>query len=187
MEELLFNVPIISVVLIVGTRLMEMGKKRGTIRGEVSETLTFRLFLAVGTSIAASSIFEYFQRNRGISWPCFFVGWAFAIASFSIRRRAIAALGRFWSLHVEIRKEHEFVHHGPFRYVRHPAYFSMILELLALTTICQAWLTMLAIPLLFAPVLLRRIRLEEAALTAKFGEVYQEYRRSTPALFPKPW
>ncbi len=63
----------------------------------------------------------------------------------------------------------------------------MVLELLALTTLTQAWFTMLAIPLLYGPVLYRRIRLEEKALTAKFGEVYAQYRRSTPALIPKPW
>jgi protein-S-isoprenylcysteine O-methyltransferase Ste14 len=183
----LFFVPIVSVILIVAVRLMEMGTNRNVIRGEIRENLTLRLFLFVGTGIALCSILEYTFLRGWISWPCLLAGWACAVASFGIRRQAIAALGKFWSLHVEIRDEHEFVRSGPFRYVRHPAYFSMILELLALTIICRAWFTMVAIPLLFIPVLVRRIRLEEGALITKFGGAYEDYRRSTPALFPRPW
>lgn len=37
-----------------------------------------------------------------------------AVASFALRRAAIRALGRFWSLHVEMREGHEFVTTGPF-------------------------------------------------------------------------
>ena len=185
--DLLFFLPIVSVVVIVSARLTEMGTNRHVIRGEIRENLTLRLFLLVGTVIACCSILEYTFLRPAPSWPALLIGWACAISSFAIRRRAIAALGKFWSLHVEIRAEHEFVQSGPFRFVRHPAYFSMILELLALTVICRAWFTILAIPLLFIPVLVRRIRLEEGALIAKFGLAYEEYRRTTPALFPRPW
>ncbi|HEV7402544.1 MAG TPA: isoprenylcysteine carboxylmethyltransferase family protein [Chthoniobacteraceae bacterium] len=182
-----YDLPIVSVIVIVAMRLKEMGTNRDIIHGRIYEQLTFRLLLSIGTAIAVGSVVEYCLRRSWMSWPCFFLGWIFALSAFAIRRRAIAALGKFWSLHVEIRPQHEFVHHGPFRFVRHPAYATMVLELLALTTLTQAWFTMLAIPLLYAPVLYRRIRLEETALTAKFGEVYAEYRRTTPALIPKPW
>ena len=61
-----------------------------------------------------------------------------AVFSFWLRARAIAALGRFWSLHVEIRENHEFVKTGPFRWMRHPVYFSMILELASICLILHA-------------------------------------------------
>jgi isoprenylcysteine carboxyl methyltransferase (ICMT) family protein YpbQ len=187
MDLVLFLLPIVSVILIVALRLKEMGTRRDLIPGHIYEQLTFRLLLSIGTSISIASIAEYCLLRRQISWPSFFLGWIFGLSAFAIRRRAIEALGRFWSLHVEIRPQHVFVHHGPFRFVRHPAYATMVLELLALTTIAQAWFTMLAIPLLYGPVLWRRIRLEERALTEKFGEVYAQYRRTTPALIPRPW
>jgi protein-S-isoprenylcysteine O-methyltransferase Ste14 len=111
-------------------------------------------------------------------------GWVCAATSFAIRRQAIAALGRFWSLHVEIRKDHELVKDGPFRWVRHPTYLSMVLELLAGGLILNAWYSLIGVSLLFVPTLLVRIQIEEAALVAKFGDAYQNYQRSTPALFP---
>ena len=187
MKPLLAYLPIFSVIAIYIARLRELGTKRDLIAGKIRENLTLRLFLLAGTVIFLASIAEYFWRGARISWPLFALGWICGIASFWIRRKAIAALGKFWSLHVEIRENHEFVRNGPFRFVRHPAYFSMILELLALALICNALFTLVLIPLLFVPVLIMRVRLEEAALVEKFGAAYLEYQRQTPALFPWKW
>ena len=130
---------------------------------------------------------EFIWLRPSLQWASFIAGWVCGIASFIIRRKAIAALGKFWSLHVEIRDNHEFVQSGPFRWVRHPAYFSMILELLALALICNAFFTLLLIPLFFVPVLVLRIRIEEVALVEKFGDAYRTFQRTKPALFPWKW
>jgi protein-S-isoprenylcysteine O-methyltransferase Ste14 len=183
----LFLLPIVSDLLITGARLAELGTRRNLIAGKIRENLTLRLFLVAGTLVLAASIAEYVLSSRGISWPLFAIGWVMALTSFWLRRKAIAALGRFWSLHVEIRDNHEFVRSGPFRWVRHPAYLSMIMELLALAFICNARFSLLLVVVAFVPVLIMRIRLEEAALIEKFGEAYREYRKTTPALFPLPW
>jgi protein-S-isoprenylcysteine O-methyltransferase Ste14 len=111
-------------------------------------------------------------------------GWIISLAAFAIRRQAIAALGKFWSLHVEIRAEHQFVQSGPFRWVRHPAYFSMILELLGGGLVLQSWWSLALAYVWFFPVLSRRVRLEEEALIAKFGPAYEEYRAKVPAFLP---
>src|ERR1700748_1771352 len=99
MDLVLFLLPIVSVILIVALRLKEMGTRRDLIRGEIRERTTFRLLLSTGTLIAIASIVEYCQLRYGIWWPSFVLGWICGIASFAIRRRAIAALGKFWSLH----------------------------------------------------------------------------------------
>ena len=180
-------IPLLSVAAIYGARLLELNAKRQTIRGEVRENLTLRLFMMVGTATLAGSVLEYMVRGAQPNWLLFGLGWICAVSSFWIRSKAIAALGRFWSLHIEIRENHEFVQSGPFRFVRHPAYFSMILELAALALICGAIWTLLLVPIFFIPALYLRIRLEEAALIEKFGPAYVEYRRNTPALFPAIW
>lgn len=178
------GLPVISVVTIYLVRVMELRTRRNTVPGTIRETLTLRLFLAAGALMLTGSLVEYFWRGEGMRlWP-FLAGWACALASFLIRWRAIAALGRFWSLHVEIRANHEFVQSGPFRWMRHPTYFSMILELLLVGLILNVYYSLLAVSLLFVPTLLRRIRLEEAMLVEKFGEAYRNYQATTPALFP---
>lgn len=182
-----FILPLASVLAIYVVRLIELGTKRDIIAGKIRENLTLRLFLLAGTIIFVGSIVEFITLRPSLRWGPFLAGWVCGIASFAIRRRAIAALGKFWSLHVEIRENHEFVQSGPFRYVRHPAYFSMILELLALALICNAFFTLLLIPVFFVPVLIMRIRIEEVALVEKFGDAYRSFQRTKPALIPWKW
>jgi protein-S-isoprenylcysteine O-methyltransferase Ste14 len=178
-------IPLACAAAIYIVRLMEINTKRNTISGKISENLTLRLFLLVGTALFVGSIAEYFLGGKIVSWPWIIAGCLCGIFSFWLRRKAIAALGKFWSLHVEIRENHEFVKTGPFRWLRHPVYFSMILELLALGLVLHApWTMVIIIPFLFVPVLMMRVRLEEAALIEKFGEPYRAYRKTTPAIFP---
>src|SRR6476620_2105287 len=98
MNAFLTWLPILSVFAIYTARVRELRTNRNTIRGQIRENLTLRLFIIVGTLIFLSSIAEYFLRRHAVlSWPMFLIGWGCGIASFAIRRRAIAALGRFWS------------------------------------------------------------------------------------------
>lgn len=176
-----------SVFAIYIARVLELKTKRDTIRGQIRENLTLRLFFLVGTLVSVGSVVELFVAHRGMNWPLFAAGWVCALVSFWLRRKAIAALGRFWSLHVEIREGHEFVRSGPFRFMRHPTYCSMVFELLAFAFVCNAVYPLFVIVLLFVPVLFLRLRIEEAALVEKFGDAYREYQRTTPALFPYRW
>lgn len=187
MAPYLHYLPIVLVLTILLERMRELRTNRQTIPGVRKETLSFKLFLLCGIVVTFGCIAEYGWRGMRPNWPLMLAGGVIVIASFVIRRRAIAALGQFWSMHVEVREGHRFVHEGPFRLVRHPVYLSMLLELFSITLVCGAFLTMTLIPLAFVPILLLRLRLEETALMEKFGQAYQEYRRSTPALFPWKW
>jgi len=187
MKYFVFALPIVSVLGLSAARMAELGARRDIIHGVIREHLTLRLFLSTGLVILLAAIVEYIVRDQPISWPLFAAGWISGLVSFYIRRRAIASLGRFWSLHVEIRENHVFVRSGPFRFLRHPVYFSMILELLAFVLICQAWSTGLFAPVLFIPALILRVRIEEAALLDKFGNDYRRYQQSTPAIIPGLW
>jgi protein-S-isoprenylcysteine O-methyltransferase Ste14 len=181
-----FYVPIIVTAAVYAVRLKEISAKRDTVPGRVQENFTFRLFLLVGTLITLSSLVEYLLRGS-FSWIALATGLILAVVSFKLRWAAISALGRFWSLHVEIRSNHEFVQSGPFRFVRHPTYASMVLELVAFALICSAWWTLVIIPVVFIPALILRLRLEEPALVTKFGDAYREYQRRVPMLVPYRW
>lgn len=179
--------PPLAVAIIYVARMKELGARRDTVAGPIRERWSLRLFVLAGTAIWAGALAEYFVRGLRLDWPWFLGGVALAVASFALRRRAIAALGRFWSLHVEIREEHRFVKDGPFRWMRHPTYFSMLLELLAVTLILKATICLALVPLLYLPALAYRLSLEEPALIAKFGDAYREYMRETPAVLPLRW
>ena len=188
MDKVLPYLPIIALAVVYAIRIKEIFAKRSTVAGKVQENLTFNLFLIIGTVMTFGSLAEYvFLRMPNFSWAALVGGIVCAIVSFKLRWAAIAALGKFWSLHVEMRENHEFVQSGPFRFLRHPTYFSMILELLAFGLICSAWYLLIIVPFAFIPVLIMRLRLEEPALVEKFGDAYRDYQRRVPMVIPYKW
>jgi protein-S-isoprenylcysteine O-methyltransferase Ste14 len=186
-DVLLSHLPACAVLVAFLERMREVFTRRDVVAGAKKESLTFRLFMFCGVAIVAGGLAEYYLRGLSLWWPTFLLGLGFSILSFVIRRTAIRALGRFWSLHVEMREGHEFVKTGPFAYVRHPVYSSMVLEILGIGLMLNAWFTLAAVLLVFVPTMLARIRIEEEALITQFGDGYRDYMRSTPALIPAPW
>ena len=183
MPDATLIVPIVSAIVIYWARIAELKKQRDVIAGEVRENMTLRLFVAVGSAMLIGSIAEELWLRPPFRPALFGAGLAAAVASFALRRRAIRELGKMWSLHVEIREQHQLIVTGPYRWVRHPAYTSMILELAALGLLLQSRYTSLAVTCLFVPTLIARIRIEEAALSKQLAG-YEQYQRATPALIP---
>lgn len=183
MQYLGLALPIISALLIYGARIKELQQRRDVVQGKVRENLTLRLFVLVGSLMLLGSIAEQLWFRAPFVPALFVAGWLSAVASFALRRRAIRELGKMWSLHVEIRERHQLVVTGPYRWVRHPAYTSMILELASLGLLLQSRYTSLLAAALFIPTLVARIRIEEAALKAQI-DGYADYQRNTPALLP---
>jgi len=103
------------------------------------------------------------------------VNWAtlalFVLAQ-PLRYWVIRTLGRFWNTRILIVPGGERVTGGPFRYLRHPNYAVVALELAAAPLAVGAWRTALAASVLNAAlILLVRLPAEERAL--------QEYRRQS--------
>lgn len=120
-----FFIPIVSVLAITVLRCSELATKRDVIAGRVFEKTTLRLLIINGFVVLFAALLEYVLRDGTLTPLPYAIGVACGVASFVLRRRAIAALGRFWSLHVEMRETHQLVKEGPFRWVRHPAYLSI--------------------------------------------------------------
>ncbi len=76
------------------------------------------------------------------------------------------SLGEQWNVQVVVSTQ-PVVDWGPYRYVRHPNYSIVIVEMFALPLVHSAYLTALVFSLLNAAVLWQRIRCEEAALWAR--------------------
>lgn len=74
---------------------------------------------------------------------------------------------------------------GPYRWIRHPNYLCVILEIAALPLLHSAWLSALGLSALNACVLAFRIRTEERLLTEVPGwrEAFADRARFVPGLF----
>jgi len=96
------------------------------------------------------------------SWPL----WAaMFLAGQLLRYSAIRALGEFWNVRVLVVPGAPLVRTGPYRFLRHPNYVAVVMELLAAPLVFGAWRTALVVSALNAVALWIRIRCEERALT----------------------
>jgi methyltransferase len=103
----------------------------------------------------------------------------------ALRLWVIATLGPHWNVQIMDSAELGVVTGGPFRFIRHPNYVAVFLELLALPLVHGAWITALAGAGCHVWVLAQRIRAEETALLA-----HPSYRRlmgGKPRFLPRLW
>lgn len=82
-----------------------------------------------------------------------------------LRVWCLATLGKFWNTRIFVLPGSRPVVRGPYRYLRHPNYTVVTLELLTLPLAFGAPLTALVFSLLNLAILRVRIRIEEAALS----------------------
>ncbi|HEV3311228.1 MAG TPA: isoprenylcysteine carboxylmethyltransferase family protein [Chloroflexota bacterium] len=106
------------------------------------------------------------------------------LAGSSLRLWSIHTLGRFFRSAVMIQAGHRVVRSGPYRFVRHPSYSAIILNLLGVGVALGNWLALLAIIALGSAGLALRIKVEEQALAQGLGDEYVRYLRETKRVIP---
>jgi protein-S-isoprenylcysteine O-methyltransferase Ste14 len=133
------------------------------------------VYVATGIPSAAD-----YQANP---WVVLLGAAVFAVALW-IFRISHKALGRNWSITLEIRQQHELVCAGPYALVRHPMYTSFLLIALAQALLLSNWVVGLAGLLGFAILFVLRVREEERMMLAAFGAHYIAYMERTKRIIP---
>jgi methyltransferase len=83
----------------------------------------------------------------------------------TLRIWTLSTLGKVWNVRVVPPPPDQVVTGGPYRFIRHPNYLCVILEIAALPLLHDAWLSALVLSAWNAGVLAVRIPTEEAALS----------------------
>ncbi len=94
------------------------------------------------------------------------------------------ALGRQWRIDAGLSADHELITSGPYRFVRHPIYTSMLGVLLGTGSLITPWWLLLPALLLFVIGTEIRVRIEDHLLASSFGDRFVEYRQRVPAYIP---
>ena len=111
-------------------------------------------------SVALESMF--LQPSIPNWWPFFL---ALILAAQLLRYWAITTLGNCWNTRIVIFDQMPLVRTGPYRYLRHPNYVAVALEIAAIPALVGAWYTALLFSIANgALLLLIRIPAEERAL-----------------------
>ncbi len=164
------------------------GRTSGRAAGWLRSALFY--FLATAGFLVIST---YFWRPLPLDVPpggrliCLAAGALIYFPGLAFLLWARLTLGKMYfvstSFGAQLYADHRLVSRGPFAIVRHPMYLGLVTAALGSLLLYQTW-TALAYAA-FAPFVLLRARREELALSAEFGEQWQEYCRRVPALFPR--
>lgn len=155
-------------------------KPAGTMDRGTYPAIALSLAVGIGFSTIA------FLTGLGGYFPVWTVGVGIPIMAvgLAIRVWALTTLGKFFTMPITLRSDHELVRNGPYRWIRHPAYTGGFLTAAGLPIILGTpfGTSVTIIACLVAYVY--RIRIEEAVLLSRFGESYREYSTSTWRLLP---
>jgi protein-S-isoprenylcysteine O-methyltransferase len=115
---------------------------------------------------------------------CRLIGVILFAVGLALRWWSIIVLGRFFTVDVQIARDHELVDRGPFRLVRHPSYTGVLLAFVGFALSLANWAALLVmlVPIFIA--FIRRMDVEEEALSAALGERYVGYMTRTKRLVP---
>jgi protein-S-isoprenylcysteine O-methyltransferase Ste14 len=105
-------------------------------------------------------------------------------AGLGLRVFSIVWLGSMFTRFVQIVPGHTLVTNGPYRFVRHPTYSGLLLFFLGMGLALGDWLSVMALVLIPAAGIAYRIKVEERALLAAFGEEYRVYMTKVNGLIP---
>jgi methyltransferase len=106
--------------------------------------------------------YRFLWKEISLEWEAFFLG-VFLIAK-ALKFWAIKALGTKWTMRVLIVPGSEVVTGGPYRWMRHPNYAAVLLEIAAIPLLGKSFLTFAVVWSAFVVLLYYRIRAEDAAL-----------------------
>ena len=104
------------------------------------------------------------------------------VLTFLLRAWTLRTMGRSWNVEIVNGPDYPIVAHGPYRFIRHPNYLVVILELAFIPLIYHLYFSALFLSLANALVLRVRIRNEEAVLFQ--NPAWVEKMSGKPRFFP---
>lgn len=112
------------------------------------------------------------------------IGLAVAIASLVMFRLTHKALGRNWSVSLQVRESHKLISDGIYRHVRHPMYTAFWLWAVAQALLLPNWFAGCAGLVGFGILFFGRVKREEDLMLESFGDDYREYMSRTSRVIP---
>lgn len=169
-----------------GERLVELliahrnARRAFTMRGVETGRGHYPVMVAVHALFPLACAAEVLALHRTFPGAAGYAALAMAVAAQALRWWVVATLGRRWNTRIIVVPGERPVTDGPYRYLRHPNYFAVMLEAVAVPLIHGAWLSAIVFVGANAVLLGVRIPAEERAM----GEAYARAFGTLPRFLP---
>ncbi|MEH7300636.1 isoprenylcysteine carboxyl methyltransferase family protein [Neobacillus drentensis] len=121
--------------------------------------------------------------NRGLSpiWPLLLTVF---IVTQLVRLWAITSLGKYWNTKILVLADAKVIRKGPYRFIKHPNYFVVAIELLVVPLLFSSYITSILFTMLNVMILSRRIPEEEKTLQdlTEYVDAFQDCNRFLPKI-----
>ena len=179
---------LILLAMLVVERIFELNlarrnAKRAFDRGAVEVGQThYRVMVAFHAifivSCAAEAIFFPHTLPNIVAWIALFA----EVCAQSLRYWVVSTLGERWNTRIVVTPERAPVTTGPYRFMRHPNYLAVVIEIAAVPMIGAAIFTAIVFSIGNALILAVRIPAEERAMGAHYEDALGSRRRFIPGL-----
>jgi protein-S-isoprenylcysteine O-methyltransferase Ste14 len=157
-------------------------------RGQKRQAVTDPFSTAAGFLLQGAAVFLAwacrFSGPAGPGLPRILASMAMGPCAAALAWSAVRRLGRQWRITAGVFHDHELVREGPYRWVRHPIYASLLLLLLSTLLLLTPWPWFgisLALYILGVEI---RIHGEERLLAKHFGAEFFQYRAKVRVYIP---
>ncbi len=141
-------------------------RKMGAVEYDVSG---YRAIVLMHAAFFLFLVSEYFLLGRALNrhWPELL---AIFLLTQALRYWSILSLGKFWNTKILVIPGTRPVTRGPYKYIRHPNYLAVVIEIAVIPLIFSCYITSALFSVINLIVLRRRIRIEESALCERTSE-----------------
>jgi protein-S-isoprenylcysteine O-methyltransferase Ste14 len=112
------------------------------------------------------------------------IGVGVLLLGIGVRLSVVFALGKFFTVDVTIRKDHQLKTDGFYKYLRHPSYSASLLSFVGMALTLNNWLSMVLLLSAVFFAFAKRVQIEEEALLQHFGQAYLDYQKTTFRMIP---
>lgn len=176
------------VLMFAGERLAELRVSRRNFRSLMADgglevgAKDYPWMVALHGAFLTSCLVEAWWYSPPLRWSWDLPMALLLVSAQALRLWSLSALGRRWTTRIVVVPGEKMVVAGPYRWIRHPNYLAVIVEIFALPMLLGAWRTAIFFSLANAWVLARRIRSEERALDALTD--YHSTMKARPRMLP---
>ena len=143
------------------------------------------MWITISAGITLGVYFaRYFRFSNSNSLLITYISLSIIIIGMILRFVAIFQLGRYFTVDVTLRKDHQIIQSGIYKKLRHPSYSGMLLSFLGLALSFNSWASFIIVFLPVTCSVINRMNVEEKFLIQQFGEDYKNYMKKTFRLIP---
>lgn len=181
-----FTIAFLAFMVIMAIhRVWETFFKYERVPGKIVKKWLLPTLTVIHFIIGFGIVTEYLIMKRAINYYVTILGLLLYALALIGRYISVKTLGKYHSIHIEIRENHPLIQEGIYKYIRHPYYLSVILEIISISLIPNTYYMLIFSFLSYIPVMMVKLFYDEKAMVEKFGNQYLAYKRNTGYFLPK--